>query len=376
GLPDALDDPRAPSVGPRYRRPVAVRLRPGPRPTGPLRRRRRRHPGFRRPRRAGAAVRGQHRRHRRAALRGPDPARAARHPLRAAVPRALPRPPPGNGGRRLRLRDRPERLRRHQQPRGRQREPGGGVPARRVGTHGAGGRHGRADRPRPAADRDRPPAPRRALGLLGAGARGLLGAGGGQPLRPRRQRHHRHHLGAGAGDRRRALRRLHPDGRRHQPRQLRRAAVQHGGRGDRHFNGHLLALRRQRRHRLRHALRPGAAGGGPAPARRAGGARLAGRFGAGRGAGGRARRRRQRRPARRAGGGRGAQQPRQPRRAAPGRPGGRHERRADQHLPRPGPQRRRPAAGADDALDRAAGRTRTRIAGTGGPPARHAGPGL
>ena len=47
-----------------------------------------------------------------------------------------------------------------------------------------------------------------------------------------------------------AVRRLHPDRRGDQPRQLRRPAVQHGRRGDRHEHRDLLAVRRVDRHRL------------------------------------------------------------------------------------------------------------------------------
>ena len=46
------------------------------------------------------------------------------------------------------------------------------------------------------------------------------------------------------------VRQLHPDRCRHQPRQFRRPAVQHGRRGDRHQHGDLLAFRRLDRHRL------------------------------------------------------------------------------------------------------------------------------
>ena len=52
---------------------------------------------------------------------------------------------------------------------------------------------------------------------------------------------------------------LHPDRRRHQPRQLRRRAGRHGRPRGRHQHGDLLALRRLARHRLRHPLQPGQA---------------------------------------------------------------------------------------------------------------------
>ena len=55
------------------------------------------------------------------------------------------------------------------------------------------------------------------------------------------------------------LRRLPPDRRRHQSRQLRRPAREHVGRGDRHQQRDPLAHRRQRRHRLRHPVEHGQA---------------------------------------------------------------------------------------------------------------------
>jgi hypothetical protein len=57
------------------------------------------------------------------------------------------------------------------------------------------------------------------------GAHRRLGAGGRQPLRPRRLGQRRHHLGARARHQLRPLRRLSADRRAHQPRQLRRPAV-------------------------------------------------------------------------------------------------------------------------------------------------------
>ena len=75
----------------------------------------------------------------------------------------------------------------------------------------------------------------------------------------------------------RSVRRLHPDRRRHQPRQLGRSAVRHGRQRDRHQHGHLLADRRQYRPGLRHPVEPGRAGGGPAQDQRPGRARPAGR---------------------------------------------------------------------------------------------------
>ncbi len=70
----------------------------------------------------------------------------------------------------------------------------------------------------------------------------------GTPVRPARHRHARHRLGQAPGRHqpRRHLRRLHPDRRRHQPRQLRRAALQPARRGGRHQHRHRLARRSAR----------------------------------------------------------------------------------------------------------------------------------
>ena len=73
-------------------------------------------------------------------------------------------------------------------------------------------------------------------------------------------RHRRHHLGHQARHQLRPLRRFPPDRRRHQPRQFRRPAVQHGRRGHRREHRHHLADRRLDRHRLRRALEQRGAG--------------------------------------------------------------------------------------------------------------------
>ena len=80
----------------------------------------------------------------------------------------------------------------------------------------------------------------------------------------------------GPGDRRRSLRRLPPDRRRHQPRQLRRAAHQHARRGGRHRHRHREPQRRLPGRRLRHPDRPGQADRPAAPDGGARDARLAG----------------------------------------------------------------------------------------------------
>ncbi len=85
----------------------------------------------------------------------------------------------------------------------------------------------------------------------------------------------RHRQRQGPLHRRRQLRRLHSDRRRHQPRQLRRAARQPARRGGRHQLGDLQPHRRQHRHRLRDPDQP-RQGAAPAAAREGQGhARLA-----------------------------------------------------------------------------------------------------
>ena len=96
-----------------------------------------------------------------------------------------------------------------------------------------------------------------------------------QPVRPRRHRHPRHRLGDGPRHQRRSVRRLHPDRRRDQPRQLRRPAAQPRGRGDRRQLGDLLAERRLGRRRLRRAVEHRRDRDRPASRRRRGRARLA-----------------------------------------------------------------------------------------------------
>ena len=101
---------------------------------------------------------------------------------------------------------------------------------------------------------------RSAVRRLGQAARRRLGAGDRQSVRPRRHGDRRHHFRPAAGYQRRALRRFHPDRRLDQSRQFRRPDVQHEWRGHRHQHGDLLAVGRQRRHRLRHPVQPRQAG--------------------------------------------------------------------------------------------------------------------
>ena len=87
-----------------------------------------------------------------------------------------------------------------------------------------------------------------------------LGAGHRLALRPAADGDRGHHQRQGPlASARAALRRLPADRRRHQSRQLRRPARQHGGRGGRHQQRHPLALGRQCRHRLRHPRQHGQA---------------------------------------------------------------------------------------------------------------------
>ena len=97
-------------------------------------------------------------------------------------------------------------------------------------------------------------------------ARRRLGDGDRQSVRPWRQRHRRHHLRHQARHQCRALRRFPADRRRHQSRQFRRPAVQHGRPGHRREHGHHLADRRLDRHRLRRAVQQRGAGARPAQA--------------------------------------------------------------------------------------------------------------
>ena len=119
---------------------------------------------------------------------------------------------------------------------------------------------GRADRPRP---EDRP---RAAAGQARQAAQGgevrrfrqaaarRMGDRDRQPVQPRRLGDRRHRLGAQPRHQFRPLRQLHPDRRRHQPRQFRRPAVQPRRRGDRRQHRDHLAVGRLDRHRLRGAV--------------------------------------------------------------------------------------------------------------------------
>ncbi len=186
----------------------------------------------------------------------------------AAAPRAVAR---------LGLHHRRQRHRRDQQPRHRrrgrdQRHPQGQHqhPRRAAGYRPT-------DRPRGAADQDRQAAGRGGIRRQRHGGSGRLGAGHRQPLRPRRHGDGGHRLGPRARHPPGAVRRLHPDRCRHQPRQFRRPAVQPGWQGRRHQHRDLLAFRRVHRHRLLHPVQPGAQHHRAAAGGRQGPPRLAGR---------------------------------------------------------------------------------------------------
>ena len=96
-----------------------------------------------------------------------------------------------------------------------------------------------------------------------------------QPVQPRRLGDRRHRVGAQPRHQFGALRQLHPDRRRHQPRQFGRAAVQPRRRGDRRQHRDHLAVRRLDRHRLCGAVEDRAGGHRPAAAVRRNPPRLA-----------------------------------------------------------------------------------------------------
>ena len=107
---------------------------------------------------------------------------------------------------------------------------------------------------------------------------GRPGSGDRQPVRRRPDRHQRHHLGAGAhggGELRDAG--IHPDGCRHQSRQLGWRADRHGVPRGRHQHRDLLPLRRLARRGLRHPLQHGQADRRQRRGRAQAGAALAGR---------------------------------------------------------------------------------------------------
>ncbi len=147
------------------------------------------------------------------------------------------------------------RLHPYQLPRGRRRPRDPGHAVRRKPLRGHAGRPRPGDRPGRHQDR----AARQAAGdrrrHLVRPHGGRIGDRRGQRLRVREYGHPRHHqrvAPGGSGQRRPILRRPDPDRRQHQPGQLRRPAVEHRRRDDRHQRG---GPRRGPRHRLRHSRR-------------------------------------------------------------------------------------------------------------------------
>ncbi len=158
---------------------------------------------------------------------------------------------------RVRLHRRPVGLRGHQQPRHRRRRRG---LRHAAGQHDAEGRDRRARRERrhrAAEGEVRQAAADGRFRRFGAVAGRRLGAGDRQPVRPGRHGDGGHRLGARPRHPSGPVRRLHPDRRGDQPRQLRRPAVQHGRPGHRHQHGDLLAVGRVDRHRLLHPVQHG-----------------------------------------------------------------------------------------------------------------------
>ena len=149
-------------------------------------------------------------------------------------------------------------------------------PGRRI--RGQGHRHRSPDRRRPDQGRGQEHPLRRAR-RFGPGQGRRMGPGHRQPPGHGAHRHgrHRQRQGPPARPGRQQLRGLHPDRRGHQPRQLRRPAGQHEGRGHRHQQQHPDPDRRQHRHRLRHPLEHGQEGRPPAQGEGQGRPRLAGR---------------------------------------------------------------------------------------------------
>ena len=128
------------------------------------------------------------------------------------------------------------RLHPHQRARRGRRRRAHGEADRQARVQGQGGRRRPAYRRRGGEDRGERAADGQARRPVAAQG-GRVGGGDRLAVRPREHRHRRHRERQGARAARRGLRAVHPDRRRDQPRQLRRAALQHGRRG----RGHQLA---------------------------------------------------------------------------------------------------------------------------------------
>ncbi len=142
------------------------------------------------------------------------------------------------------------RLPHHQRARRRRRRRGQGQPRRQARLQGQGRRRRQAHRHRAAQDRREGPAQGQHRRSREAQGR-RVGGRDRQALRPRQHDDRRHRQRQGTRPAAGEPRPVHPDRRRDQPRQLRRAAVQPQGRGRRHQFADLLALGRLHGARVR-----------------------------------------------------------------------------------------------------------------------------
>ena len=181
---------------------------------------------------------------RRQRTRGPgESARGAAPPDSAIAAAAA----PGHG---LGLHRRRRRLRAHQRARGRGRGRSARAPHRPARVQGQGGRRRQGDRHRGGEDRGEGTAGGEAR-RPGADQGRRMGARDRLAVRLREHGDRRHRQRQLALAARRQLRAVHPDRRRGEPGQLRRAALQPEGRGDRHQLADLLAHRRLPGHLVR-----------------------------------------------------------------------------------------------------------------------------
>ena len=176
---------------------------------------------------------------------------------------------------RLRFHHRCVRAGGHQQPRHQRRRRGQRHPQRRHYSEGRGHRPRHQDRSGAAQGQADQAAEGGQVRRLGHAAAGRVGDRDRQSVQPGRHGDRRHRLGAQSRYPVRPLRQLHPDRRRHQPRQFGRAAVQPRRRGGGRQHRDHLALRRLDRHRLRGAVEDRDAGDRPAARVQGSAARLA-----------------------------------------------------------------------------------------------------
>ena len=151
---------------------------------------------------------------------------------------------------RFRLHHRSVRPRRHQQPRHRRCRRDQRHSQRRHQASRRTGRQGCQERSRAAARAPRQTAQGGEVRRQRQAAAWRMGDRHRQPVQPRRHGDRRHRLGAQPRHQFGAVRQLHPDRRRHQPRQFRRSAVQPQRRSRRRQHRDHFAVRRLDRHRL------------------------------------------------------------------------------------------------------------------------------